>query len=164
MTAPSGAGEESHTPTISRDDLLTLNLQVRSEADKLRYDADYLLHLLADVAAKATPYGEQDGGFVATYILPTGPIHRILAALGEHGRSVPLLPGLPPEPPAPSGAGEIDRTRNAVAGEAYRLTARWQQLTAEQQDEVIDWLSHRRPDAFAFALDGEERTRPDDDD
>jgi hypothetical protein len=51
-----------------------------------------LLDLLADVAAKATPYGEQDGGFVAMYLLPTGPVHRILATLGEYGRPVPIPP------------------------------------------------------------------------
>jgi hypothetical protein len=55
-----------------------------------RSQVDQLLDLLSDVVSKATPYGEQDGGFVATYILPTGPIHRICAALGEHGRPVPL--------------------------------------------------------------------------
>lgn len=46
---------------------------------------DELAAVLADVVAKATEYGEQENGFVATYILPTGPIHRaipLLAALG----------------------------------------------------------------------------------
>jgi hypothetical protein len=36
---------------------------------------------------------------VAMYLLPTGPIHRILATLGEHGRSVPLPPGIVPSAP-----------------------------------------------------------------
>ena len=65
---------------------------IRADALTLFEEKNRLLDLLADVAAKATPYGEQDGGFIAMYLLPTGPIHRILAALGEHGRPVPLPP------------------------------------------------------------------------
>lgn len=41
--------------------------------------------LLADVVQKATPYGTQDGDFVASYLLPTGLIHRAIKYLTEHG-------------------------------------------------------------------------------
>ena len=44
-----------------------------------------LLNALADCVAKATEYGEQDGGFVALYLLPTGPIHRAIPLLERHG-------------------------------------------------------------------------------
>lgn len=40
-----------------------------------------LLNALADCVVKATEYGEQDGGFVRNYILPTGPIHRAIHLL-----------------------------------------------------------------------------------
>lgn len=38
---------------------------------------------LADVVAKATDYGTQDGDFVASYLLPTGPIHRSIPLLEQ---------------------------------------------------------------------------------
>lgn len=40
-----------------------------------------VVDLLVDIIQKATPYGIEDGDFVANYILPTGPIHRALAFL-----------------------------------------------------------------------------------
>lgn len=40
---------------------------------------------LADCVVKATPYGVQDGDFVATYILPTGPLHRAMPLLERLG-------------------------------------------------------------------------------
>lgn len=97
MTAAGQDGERlvlAPTATISRDDLIGFQGAVRIEAARLQDDVDYLLYLLVDVASKATPYGGQDGGFVAMYLLPTGPIHRILSTLGQYGRSVPLPPGL----------------------------------------------------------------------
>lgn len=49
-------------------------------------DADRrLLDALADIVVKGAPYGEQDGGYVFLYLLPTGPIHRAVALLQEHG-------------------------------------------------------------------------------
>lgn len=47
-----------------------------------------LLNALADCVVKATEYGEQGGGFVAAYILPTGPIHRAIPLLQELGITV----------------------------------------------------------------------------
>src|SRR5689334_18696213 len=44
-----------------------------------------LLDALADVVIKSTEYGQQDGGFVRSYIIPTGPIHRAIALLGDCG-------------------------------------------------------------------------------
>lgn len=44
-----------------------------------------LLDALADCVVKATPFGVQDGDFVATYILPTGPLHRAMPLLERHG-------------------------------------------------------------------------------
>ncbi|MFG1898704.1 hypothetical protein ACGFIP_32320 [Micromonospora zamorensis] len=44
-----------------------------------------LLDALADCVTKATEYGEQDAGFVALYLLPTGPIHRAIPLLERHG-------------------------------------------------------------------------------
>jgi hypothetical protein len=47
-----------------------------------------LLDALADCVIKATEYGDQDGGFVAAYIMPTGPIHRAIPLLERHGITV----------------------------------------------------------------------------
>ncbi|MEU4781047.1 hypothetical protein [Micromonospora sp. NPDC023633] len=48
-----------------------------------------LVDALADCVTKAVEYGEQDGGFVAFYLLPTGPVHRAIALLQErHGVTV----------------------------------------------------------------------------
>lgn len=47
-----------------------------------------LLDALADCVVKATEYGVQDGDFVASYILPTGPIHRAIPLLEENGITV----------------------------------------------------------------------------
>ncbi|MFB6392600.1 hypothetical protein [Polymorphospora lycopeni] len=65
-----------------------------------------LRNTLADCVVKATEYGEQDGGFVATYLLPTGPIHRAMTLLQEHhgitvrpgydGRDTASLGSMPP--------------------------------------------------------------------
>lgn len=47
-----------------------------------------LLDALADCVIKARECGEQDGGFVASYLLPTGPLHRAIPLLQEHGITV----------------------------------------------------------------------------
>lgn len=44
-----------------------------------------LVDALADVVVKCAAYGEQDGGYVFLYLLPTGPIHRAIVLLGELG-------------------------------------------------------------------------------
>jgi hypothetical protein len=48
-------------------------------------DAEELANALADCVTKAVEYGEQDGGFVAMYLLPTGPIHRAIPLLDQLG-------------------------------------------------------------------------------
>jgi len=47
-----------------------------------------LVNVLADIVAKATEYGTQEGGFVATYILPTGPLHRAIPLLQQYGLTI----------------------------------------------------------------------------
>lgn len=46
------------------------------------------LGLLADLIVKCTEYGTQDGGFVAMYLLPTGPVHRAIPFLEQRGITV----------------------------------------------------------------------------
>lgn len=46
------------------------------------------LNALADCVVKATPYGTQDGDFIAAYIMPTGPLHRAMPLLERHGITV----------------------------------------------------------------------------
>jgi hypothetical protein len=46
---------------------------------------DRLIAALADLVVKAAPYGEQDGDYVFVYLLPTGPVHRAIVLLQEHG-------------------------------------------------------------------------------
>jgi hypothetical protein len=41
--------------------------------------------LLADLIVKCTEYGSQEGGFVAFYLLPTGPVHRAIPWLEQRG-------------------------------------------------------------------------------
>lgn len=50
-----------------------------------RHQLDQALSALADCVVKATPYGKQDAEFIAYYISPTGPIHRAIPLLAEHG-------------------------------------------------------------------------------
>lgn len=47
------------------------------------------MSLLTDIVQKATPFGSQDGDFIANYLLPTGPIHRAIPFL--QGLGVPVL-------------------------------------------------------------------------
>lgn len=44
-----------------------------------------LIDVLADLVVKSAPYGEQDGGFVFVYLVPTGPVHRAITLLHEYG-------------------------------------------------------------------------------
>jgi hypothetical protein len=44
--------------------------------------------LLADMVVKCTEYGTQDGDFVASYLLPTGPVHRAIPWLDQRGINV----------------------------------------------------------------------------
>jgi hypothetical protein len=57
------------------------------------------LALLADLIVKCTEHGDQDGGFVAFYLLPTGPVHRAIPFLEAHGITVrPGFDGRPTQP------------------------------------------------------------------
>lgn len=58
-----------------------------------------LVDALADVVVKCAAYGEQDGGYVFLYLLPTGPIHRAVVLLGEIG--VIVRPGFDGRPTHP---------------------------------------------------------------
>lgn len=51
----------------------------------LKRETDLALYLLTDIVQKAIPYGTQDGEFVASYLLQTGPIHRAIAFLQQRG-------------------------------------------------------------------------------
>jgi hypothetical protein len=72
-------------PLIAAAALASCEAEVRRKADQER---DELLNALADCVVKATEYGEQDGGFVATYLLPTGPLHRAIPLLDRYGITV----------------------------------------------------------------------------
>jgi hypothetical protein len=37
-----------------------------------------LVRAIREIDAKATPYGEDDDGFVTRYVMPVGPLHRAL--------------------------------------------------------------------------------------
>ena len=54
--------------------------------------------LIADIVQKAHPYGVQDGDFIASYLLATGPIHRAIKYLNEHGISTIAEPNQVGEP------------------------------------------------------------------
>jgi hypothetical protein len=59
-----------------------------------------LVDALADLVVKCAPYGEQDGGFVFVYLVPTGPVHRAIALLRDHGLIVrPGFDGRATHPP-----------------------------------------------------------------
>lgn len=70
---------------LARAAIAKLKEQQRTEVTELR-------ELLADIVQKATPYGVQDGDFIASYILPTGPIHRAIKYLKEHGIAIVATP------------------------------------------------------------------------
>ena len=55
---------------------------------KDKAEVERLTAALADCVIKCTEYGTQDDGFVAFYITPTGPIHRAIPLLQEHGITV----------------------------------------------------------------------------
>jgi len=75
--------------------------------------ANRLLTALADCVRQATDYGEQDGGFVAFYLLPTGPIHRAIPLLQEYGMTV--RPHTAPDPgPDQADDCHCDRTEAAL--------------------------------------------------
>ncbi len=59
-----------------------------------------LVDALADLVVKCVPYGEQDGGFVFVYLVPTGPVHRAITLLHEH--DVIVRPGFDGRPTPPS--------------------------------------------------------------
>ncbi len=81
---------------LEGDSKLSHTLKIRTNLrDKIRQrftsliaaDADRreLVTVLADMVSKSTDYGQQDGGFVASYIIPTGPMHRAIPLLSRLG-------------------------------------------------------------------------------
>jgi hypothetical protein len=56
--------------------------------DKTRETAQEAVSLLADLVVKCIDYGVQDGDFVASYLLPTGPVHRAIPWLEQRGITV----------------------------------------------------------------------------
>lgn len=101
-----GAGTESGVPYPVCEKLGQLcprlihlaadNDELHVKAAGLTSDLVEAKKLLADVVAKATDFGVQDGDFVANYLLPTGPIHRAIPWLDQRGISV--RPGRIPDP------------------------------------------------------------------
>jgi hypothetical protein len=53
--------------------------------DRLQQQLDAALAILAAVVREATDYGTDRDGFVAAYVLPTGPIHRAIPFLEARG-------------------------------------------------------------------------------
>ncbi len=60
---------------------LTLAKAAAAAADLTRE----LTNALADCVVKATPFGQQEGDFIANYIMPTGPLHRAMPLLERSG-------------------------------------------------------------------------------
>lgn len=48
-------------------------------------ELDRVLNALADVVVRASPYGEDNDGFVSHYLSGTGAIHAAIPLLAEHG-------------------------------------------------------------------------------
>ncbi len=65
-----------------------------------------------------------------------------------------------PAAPRPAQLTAAGRTVLSELASPDQLLIRWQNLTDDQQGQVLDVLTHRQPDAFRHALDLEERTRP----
>lgn len=47
--------------------------------------SDALTQAIKDVCWKATPYGEDEDGFVTHYLLSSGPLHRLVGAAQSAG-------------------------------------------------------------------------------
>ena len=88
-------------PKMGLHDLSDLGEWART-ATRHRAERDRAIQIIADLVAKGTPHGEDKDGFIAFYILPTGPIHRAIPYLDEHG--IPARPGF--DPRAIDGGGE----------------------------------------------------------
>jgi hypothetical protein len=73
-------------PTTIRNRLKSAGVPLRPPGQPI--GRARLIDALADCVVKATEYGKQDGGFVAYYLLPTGPIHRVISLLQELGVTV----------------------------------------------------------------------------
>lgn len=80
--------EENAALRINREAHQELTDQFHANALKVLANLDATRNALADCVVKATEYGDQDDGFVAMYILPTGPIHRAIPMLEAVGISV----------------------------------------------------------------------------
>jgi hypothetical protein len=120
-------------------------------------DTDRLIGALADLVVKGAPYGEQDGGYVFLYLLPTGPIHRAITLLQEHG--VIVRPGFdgrrfyPPEQNMTSAAPSIGRvvhyqSRGSADG-VFPPTCRAATITEVGEDCRVG-LCVQNPDGLFF--------------
>jgi hypothetical protein len=78
-----------------------------------------LAQAVRDVCWKATPYGEDDEGFVTHYLLSVGPIHRLVAAAQGIVPNVALRnAALLPDEPADAPQG--DPGWWVISGDAFR--------------------------------------------
>lgn len=95
--------------------------EARAKVAALEAARDALRQLILDIDAHATPYGEipDEPGFVGTYLLTAGALHR---ALGKIGHT------------APKCQAEEDLRRLTLAFEEYR--ANWQRATDATLAEV----------------------------
>lgn len=101
----------AHGPKSGRPDYV--GMLSSQDALALHAHVEALTNALADMVAKATDYGSQDGGFVAAYIIPTGPMHRAIPLLDNVGISV--RPGY-------DGRKNASRVDSALAVDPSRST------------------------------------------
>lgn len=84
------ASDDDQDPTTA-ERLATTAQAARDVADALartEAERDQLAAALADCVTKAVEYGQQGDGHIAFYLLPTGPIHRAIPLLQDHGITV----------------------------------------------------------------------------
>ncbi len=63
-------------------------------------DIDTAVALLADIVVKSTDFGQDADGFITHYVMPTGPMHRAIPWLQNHG--VTVRPGFDGRVPRPN--------------------------------------------------------------
>lgn len=62
--------------------------EAESERDALQARIDELVNALADVVARAIPYGDDEDGFIMHYLSGTGAIHAAIPLLDRYGITV----------------------------------------------------------------------------
>jgi hypothetical protein len=108
-------------------------LALREPCNTPRPEVDEAVELLADLVAKCTEYGTQEGEFVAYYLLPTGPVHRAIPWLEQHG--VTVRPGQPPTRPVRLR----QRSRQEMAD--YLAAKRAELVQAGQSTEPVELVA-----------------------